>query len=433
MSQPIARRQFLSRSTAAGLGAFFIASRLPGQIKSPNERLNIGIVGVANRGRGNLDAVKGENIVALCDTDDLYLAKASDEFPQAQIFNDLRELINLPELDAIVVSTTDHTHAIATLRALRRGLHVYCEKPLTHTVQEARVVAEAAKKGGTATQLGTQIHAGKNYRRVVELVQSGAIGAIGAVRECHVWVGAQWGGGDRPTETPEVPKHIHWDLWLGPAPERPYHPSYVPSNWRRWWDFGGGSLADMGCHYMDLAFWALKLRHPLAIEAEGPPVHPESCPMHLTVRYEFPARDSMPPVTLTWYDGGRKPEALLTEHNLGKKGAGVLFIGEKGTLFADYNQRRLLPAEQFEGFEAPPPTIPDSIGHHAEWIQACKTGSPTSCNFDYGGALTENVLLGNVAFRSGKRIEWDAANLRITNEPDAMRFLRKSYRQGWEL
>jgi predicted dehydrogenase len=253
------------------------------------------------------------------------------------------------------------------------------------------------------------------------------------VRECHVWVGKGWGGGERPTETPEVPRHLHWDLWLGPAPERPYHPTYLPANWRRWWDFGGGTIADMGCHFMDVAFWALELRHPITIEAEGPPVHPETCPLNLIVRYEFPARQAQPPVRLTWYDGDQRPESLLAEAKLMEKKNGVLFVGDKGMLFADYDHRKLLPEEKFTGFEPPAPTIPDSIGHYAEWITACKTGSATTCNFDYSGALTETVHLGNVAFRTGKKITWDAANLRVTNAPEAMQFVRREYRKGWTL
>ncbi len=425
------RRQFLTHTTAAGLTLWLGSRRLFAQGESPNDKLNIGIIGTANRASSNIDGVKGENIVAVCDIDDNYLAKIQQKFPGARPYSDYRKLLEQPGLDAVVVSTADHVHAFATVAALNRGLHVYCEKPLTHSVFEARTVAAAAKKSGKATQMGTQIHAGGNYRRVVELVQSGA---IGPVRECHVWVGKGWGGGERPKETPEVPANLHWDLWLGPAPERPYHPTYLPANWRRWWDFGNGTLGDMGCHYIDLPFWALKLRHPTTVAAEGPPVHEETCPLHAIVHYEFPARDEQPPVKLSWYDGGQLPTALLEEHQLtDKKGGGVLFIGDKGVLFADYDHHKLLPADKFTNFQAPARTIPDSIGHYAEWIKACKTGSPTTCNFDYSGALTETVLLGNVAYRSGKKLEWDAENLRVTNEPDANRFIRREYRAGWTL
>ncbi len=426
------RRQFLSHSaTAAGLTLILGGRRLFAKDASPNNKLNIGVIGTAGRAASNIDGIKSQNIVAACDIDDNYLAKIQTRFPGAKTYNDFRKLLDQPGLDAVVVSTADHTHAVATAGALHRGLNVYCEKPLTHSVHEARTIAALAKASGKATQMGTQIHAGANYRRVVELVQSGAIGPIG---EVHVWVGKGWGGGELPTDTPPVPENLHWDLWLGPAPERPYNPTYLPANWRRWWDFGNGTLGDMGCHYIDLPFWALKLRHPSAIEAEGPPVHPETCPTHAIVHYEFPARDTLPPVKLSWYDGGQLHTALLEEHKLtDKKGGGVLFIGEKGVLFSDYDHHQLLPAEKFTDFQPPAPSIPDSAGHYEEWITACKTGSPTTCNFDYSGALSETVLLGNVAYRTGKRIEWDAEKMTCPNAPEAEAYLRREYRPGWKL
>jgi predicted dehydrogenase len=307
------------------------------------------------------------------------------------------------------------------------GKHCYCEKPLTHTVTEARLMAKIAAEKGLATQMGTQIHAGSNYRRVVEIIQSGA---IGPVREVHVWVGKGWGGGTRPTDTPPVPSYIHWDLWLGPAPYRPYHPTYLPANWRRWWDFGEGTLGDMACHYMDLPFWALDLRYPDTIEADGPPVNPETCPMGLIVHYEHPARGDKPPVKLTWYDGNRAPK-VVAGHEV--RGSGVMFVGDKGEMFANYGSYELYPKAEFANFQPPPQTIPNSIGHHAEWIKACKEGTPTTCNFDYSGALTEAVLLGNVAYRTGKKIRWDAKNLRVTNCPEAAQYLSYKYRDGWTL
>jgi predicted dehydrogenase len=310
---------------------------------------------------------------------------------------------------------------------MQLGKHVYCEKPLTHTVQEARVAAETAKNMNVATQMGTQIHAENNYRRVVEIIQSGA---IGKVAEVHVWVGKGWGGGERPSEMPEVPPHIHWDLWIGPAPKRPYHPTYLPANWRRWWDFGSGTLGDMACHYMDLPYWALGLRHPTTVAAEGPEVHPETAPLGLTVHYEFPARGEQPPVRMTWYDGNQTPRQVAG-HRV--PGAGVMFVGEKGQMFADYGSYRLYPESDFADFEPPPQTIPNSIGHYNEWIKACKEGTPTTCNFDYSGALTEAVLLGNVAYRTGQKLEWDPAALKATNCPEADALIQKRYREGWTL
>jgi predicted dehydrogenase len=278
--------------------------------------------------------------------------------------------------------------------------------------------------------MGTQIHAGSNYRRVVEVVQSGA---IGAVRECHAWCGKNWGGGERPRETPPVPEYLHYDLWLGPAPYRPYHPTYLPANWRRWWDFGGGTLADMGCHYLDLAFWALKLGCPGTVEARGPAVHQETAPEWLVVEWGFPGREGLPACQLTWHDGGRRPELFKEPGRLPEWGDGVLFVGEKGMLIADYGRHVLLPEKSFKDFQRPAPSIPESIGHHKEWIAACKDGRPTTCNFEYSGNLAEAVLLGTVAYRSGKKLDWDGAGLKVKNSPEAMAFVRARYREGWAL
>jgi predicted dehydrogenase len=440
MPTRISRRRFLQTSAALG-AAGWGAGLLPaaGQKGSPNEWLHVGIIGVAGQGEYDTNGVVGAGVevVALCDVDERRAGRARERFPRAKFYTDYRRLIDAKGPDAVVIATPDHHHALATVRALEAGLHVYCEKPLTHTVSEARVVARAAAKNKRVTQLGTQIHAGSNYRRVVELVQSGA---IGPVREVHVWCGKSWGGGDRPTGSEPVPAGLHWDLWLGPAPERPYHHgpdkkgngTYEPFNWRRWWDFGGGTLADMACHYMDLPFWALGLRHPTKVASEGPKLNPETAAVWLIVRYEFPARDQLPPVRLTWYDGGKRP-ATFTEGKLPRWGDGVLFVGDKGMLLADYGRHKLLPEKQFEGFVPPKPFIKDSIGHHREWVEACKTAGPTTCNFDYGGALTEAVLLGNVSYRLGKGLTWDAKNLRATNEPEADRFIQHHYRRGWAL
>jgi len=432
MSQRLHRREFLRNVSAVGLAAGWAGGRSFGA-PSPNEKLNIAVIGTAGRAEGNIQGVESQNIVAVCDIDDRLIARASQRFPKAKTYHDFRKMLEQNDIDAVVVSTADHTHAPATMMALKLGKHVYCEKPLTHTVQEARAVAEAAAKAKVATQMGTQIHAENNYRRVVELVQAGA---IGSVRECHVWVnGKSWSGGERPKETPDVPSGLHWDLWIGPAPQRPYHPMYQPANWRRWWDFGNGTLGDMACHYMDLPFWALGLRHPISAEAEGPPVHPETAPPWLSVRYEFPARGAQPPVTLTWYDGEKRPPILAEKKGAGVApwDAGVLFVGEKGMLQADYGRHKLLPESEFKDFKAPEPTIPNSIGHHNEWITACKTGSPTTCNFGYSGALTETVLLGNVSYRVGKKLAWDPVSLKATNCPEADRYIRRDDRPGWTL
>jgi Oxidoreductase family, C-terminal alpha/beta domain/Oxidoreductase family, NAD-binding Rossmann fold len=346
-------------------------------------------------------------------------------------YADFRKLLEEgKDLDAIVVSTPEHTHAVATLMAIRLGKHVYCEKPLAHSVAETRAVREAAKRHKVVTQMGTQIHATDNYRRVVELVQGGA---IGPVSECHVWVARDWGGGERPVGEHPVPKHLNWELWLGPAPRRPFHTDYVPGpNWYKYWDFGNGVMPDLGSHWNDLPFWALKLGVPTTIEAEGPPVSKETAPPWMIVRWEHAAREGLPPVKLTWYHGGKQP-ALVGEGKVPAWPDGALFVGKRGMLLANYQKYVLLPEGEFKDFKPPAPSIPNSIGHHAEWVQACKTGGPTTCNFDYSGNLTEANLLGNVAYRVGKKLAWDPVSLRATNCPEADVLIRPEMHNGWTL
>lgn len=432
MPHDTTRRDFLKNSTYAGIGFWVVSSVSPAQSRSPNEKLNIGIIGAGGRGAANTEGVKSENIVALADVNENHLEAASKRFPKAKRYVDWRKLLDQKDLDAVVISTPDHHHALACVAAMKRGKHVYCEKPLAHSVYEARAVQEAYKQAKVATQMGTQIHATDNYRRVVEWIQGGA---IGAVREVHVWcdrVGFA-PGTTRPKDTPPVPKHLHWDLWLGPAPERPYHPSYLGgcTVWEQWWDFGNGCLGDMGSHLIDLPFWALKLRDPISVEAEGCNRSDECYPQWLVARFEHPATAEHPALRLTWYDGGKKP-ASPPGHDLTKWGIGVLFVGEHGQVLADYSRRYLLPEEKFKNFQMKP-SIPPSLGHYAEWIHGCKTGAPTLCNFDYSGKLIEHNLLGTVAFRAGKKLQWDPASLKATNCPEADKYLRRAYRPGWEI
>jgi hypothetical protein len=399
---------------------------------SANEKLNIAIIGAGGRGATNIKEVGSENIVALCDVNEEHLNAAASKLPKARTYVDFRKLYDeSKDIDAVVVCTTEHTHAFAMMPAIQLKKHIYCEKPLAHSVWETRVITEAARKAGIVTQMGTQVHATNNFRRVVELVQTGV---VGPVREVHVWVSRAWGDGDRPTETPPVPPTLYWDLWIGPAPMRPYHPTYIEGQprWYKWWDFGGGTLPDLGSHWNDMAFWALKLDHPLTIEAHGPPPNPETAPASYHTTYEYGARGNLPPVKHTWYQGVDKP-ALWMEKRIPQWDNGVLFIGDKGMLLSDYGKHTLLPEDKFAGFKRPDPFIPDSVGHWKEWILACKTGKPTTCKFDYSGPLTEANHLGNVAFRSGHRIQWDAAKLKIRNCPEAERFLRHKYRKGWKL
>jgi predicted dehydrogenase len=457
-----------------------------------NEKLQLAVVGIGGMGAWNLVHMAGENvkfgagmtvepasqpvmsgehIVALCDVDERSAAESAPRrrnppgeafarYSRARKYHDYRKMLDEldRQIDAVVVSTPDHLHAPVAVAAMRRGKHVYCEKPGALSVFEARLLAEVAAQQRVATQLGTQMHATDNYRRIVELVRAGA---IGAVRECHIWLrGGGVSPGERPTETPPVPKGLHWDLFLGPAPYRPYHPIYVRGsggNWQRWWNFGTGALGNMGCHFFNLAFWALELRHPSSVAAEGPPPHPETTPDRLHVRYRFPARGAMPPVTLTWTHGSQPPP-IFAENAFPDWAWGV-FVGTEGMLLVNYEQRMLWPAKKFADFVPPAPSIPPSVGaeisqsaqwvaayqgfppgqrvaevgHRAEWIAACKTGSATACNFGYSGAISEAVMLGTVAYRAGAALEWDAANLRVTNSPQANSLLKREYRRGWAL
>ncbi|MFV0443800.1 MAG: Gfo/Idh/MocA family protein [Planctomycetaceae bacterium] len=427
----VGRRDFLKTSAGAALSAGLFASGLrAAESTAASNKLNIACIGTANRAAADINGVQHENIVALVDVDSNYLDAAKKGFPSARGYVDYREMLEQEagKIDAVVVGTTDHHHAPATIRAIRKKLHVYCEKPLTHTVQEARLIAQAAKEMGVATQMGTQIHASDNYRRVVEIVQAGTLGDITQV---HVWVGKGWGVQDWPVSSTEVPANLNWDLWLGPAPIREFHAGrYHPAQWRRWWDFGQGTLGDMGCHYMDLPFWALGLRHPIKVTAEGPEVNDQMAPVGLTVHYDFPSPGSKPPVKLTWYDGQNIPKTIEGQP---VPASGVMFVGSEGMMFASYTNYKLFPQEKFANFTPPPQTIEKSIGHHNEWIRACKEGTPTLCNFDYAGALTETVLLGNVAYRVGQPLDWDASALKATNAPAADKLLRKEYRSGWEV
>ena len=427
------RREFIRQCLIGTAGVSLAGCRTAPRKLSANEKLNLGIIGVANQGEYNLNHVATENIVALCDVDDTFLAAAKQKFPAARTCNDFRRLLDRRDLDAVVISTPDHTHAVAAVAALKSGRHVYCEKPLTRTISECRIVMETARKLKRVTQIGTQIHAGSNYRRVVELVRTGAVGEL---REVHVWVNASYGGKGRPKATPPVPPNLHYDLWLGPVAYRPFSPEYVPIWWRHWWAFGGGALADFGCHFMDLPQWALGLRTPSSAEVvDGPPADSECPPTWLIVRYEYlpgQGQNLAAPLPLTWYHGGRQP-SLLAPELAEKWKSGVLFVGSKGWLLSDYHRHVLLPEPDFAGFVPPQPFVPDSIGHHQEWIQACKTGGPTTCNFDYSGALTETVLLGNLAYRAGCRIEWDSSKLRASNCPTADEFVRHHYRRGWRI
>ena len=442
------RREFLKKTSATGFAYWAGSASTLAASQSPNEKINVGMIGCGGKGYTNLlmVSVQGANVVALCDVDENRAVQAYKFKADVKRYHDFRQMLDKQnDLDAVVVSTPDHTHAAAAVMAMKLGKHVYCEKPMAHSVHEARVMTRTAAETKVATQMGNQGHAGKTLRHAVKLVQEGV---IGKVREFHAWTNRpNWPQGiDRPTDQMPVPPHLKWDLWLGPARQRPYHDAYLPSKWRGWWDFGTGALGDMACHVIDLGFSALKLRHPTSVEAEIPALHTETAPKWSIIRYDFPARGDLPPVKFTWYDGGKKPDpALIGVQNLPSNGS--LLIGDEGKMYVPetYGARyRLLPKEKFadrqDALQIPPhemsklEEITMAASHCREWIDACKGGPPAGSNFvDHSGLLTEVVLLGNVAMRTGKRLEWDGPNMKAKNCPEADQYLRPELRKGWEL
>ncbi len=440
----ITRRQMLQRAGLAGAGLWVAGSYVRGEGASPSEKLNVAFVGCGGRGAQNVKAIAAtENVVALCDVDGRRAGATFEQYPRAKKYSDYRKMLDEMEnqIDAVVVSTPDHHHALPSVTAMRMGKHCYCEKPLAHSVYEARLMTETAAKAKVATQMGTQANSSEGYRRAVEAIQSGV---IGEVHEVHCWTdrpgwpdGPQrWQQGlDRPTERPPVPPELKWDLWLGPAPQRPYHPCYLPFTWRGWWDFGTGPLGDMGCHICNVVFWALKLGAPVSAEtrfsADDAGRLGESFPKWSIVTLEFPARENMPPVKFTWYDAKNKPPAEVTEGiPLGTHGS--LFVGSKGKALVPIGQPpRLFPKAKFADFQPPEPWLPRRPEIHQDWIEACKTGKQAGCHFGYAGPMTEALLVGNVALRAGRKIGWDAAKLKVTDCPQAQQFVRPSFREGW--
>jgi predicted dehydrogenase len=455
MSRKITRRRLLQVGgvSAAAAGFWLTGGVTESFAAQPgaNERLNIALIGAGGRAEGNEQGVRGENIVALCDVDSNRARTVFNRYENVPKYTDFRVMLEKQkDIQAVVVSTPDHTHFHASATAIRMGKHCYTEKPMTHSVWEARQLRELAAKHRVATQMGNQHTADNGLRTGVEVIRSGA---IGEVRELHVWTNRPiWPQGiDRPKQRPEVPKHLSWDLWLGPAPERPYHSAYAPFAWRGWWDFGTGALGDMGCHTMNLPFMALRLGAPSEVSAEVVgDVHAESAPARgVTVTYEFPARgDGLPACRLYWYESAYQPNVprekrvvRLPNRDLFRglqniSDSGCLLIGSKATLYSgsDYGgSYRLLPEADFRDYRPPQPTLPRSPGHHAEWIRACKGGVAAMSNFvDYSGQLTETVLLGNVAMRVGRRIVWDSAKLQAVDMPAANQYIRRQYRKGWE-
>lgn len=461
------RRQFLA-TTAVSATAFMV---VPGSVlglrgaTSPNEKLNLAGVGIGGQGASDLANLESENIVALCDVDKRYAAGTFRKYSTAKQFTDYRKMLDeMKEIDGVVVATPDHHHAFAAMEAIKRGKHVYCEKPLTHSVWEARVLARAARDAKVATQMGNQGQASEDTRRLQELVWSGV---IGPVREAHIWTdrpsqglfNEYWPQGvARPKDTPPLPDTLDWDLWLGPAPERPFHPAYLPFKWRGWWDFGTGALGDIGCHAMDPVFRALKLGAPLNVQGCSTRVNTETFPLGSFVTYQFAARSAepqtinchprtltgaaagavaMPACKLVWYDGGLRPprpEGLPNGEVMGDNGR--LLVGDKGFILGN----KVFPASCAKEAAEVEAQLPRSVGHYKEWVVACKGGQAAGANFDWAGPLAESVLLGNVALRVQLRedltlcrLEWDSESLKVTNLDEANKFIRRDYRSGWNL
>jgi len=433
------RRAFLKGATVGGAGLLFLQNSSLAFGTEANDKLNIAIIGAAGQGGNNLGSVAklGQNIVAICDVDDRGAAAENyAKYPKAKIFKDYRVMLDKMhnQIDAITVGIPDHTHAPASIMAMQMGKHVYCEKPLTHTLYEARMMRETANRYGVATQMGNQGTAGDGFRTNVEIVRSGA---IGDVRDVHIWSNRPiWPQGiGRPTEVMPVPKELDWNLWLGTAPKRPYNKAYLPNIWRGWLDYGTGALGDMGCHTWNLAFMALDLRNPISVEAEcwDRSKDGSTYPKRSIIRYVFGKRGNMPPVRFTWYDGGLKPSPdLIGVDKMPIEGC--IMIGDKGTLCswdAYVNARQLLPVEKFKDFKLPPQTLPRAPegSHHLEWITACKGGPKPMSNFDYGSALTEMLLLGVLATNTGEKIYWDAENMKAIGCPKADEFIKTEYRK----
>jgi len=447
----ISRRSFLKNSALTAVAINYIPFSVRGS-NVPSNKLNIAAVGVGGMGDYNLKNCENENIVALCDVDSVYAAETFKRFPKAKLYKDYRVMLEKQkDIDAVLIATPDHTHAVITMAAMQEGKHIFCQKPLTHTIYEARKITEAAKYYNVQTQMGNQGHSWEHIRLLKEWIEDGV---IGNVSEVHAWTDRPVGGNPwstfavkaKSTETPPVPETFDWDLWLGPAPYRDYHPDYHPGTWRAWLDFGTGSLGDMGCHILDPAFWALDLGSPNQIQATSThwieEVQTQTFPRASIVRYNFPANEKRQAVKLTWYDGRLMPE-IPEEFELGRElpSSGALLIGDKGKIVHGSHGAdgmRIIPETKMQEYVRPKKTIPRiKDGHEGDWIRACKEGKegvPASSNFNYGGPLTEMVLLGMIAIQvKDQKLEWNSNDLKFTNNNLANQLVRPMYREGWKL
>ncbi len=461
----ISRRSFL-RQAGAAASAFAIVPRYvlggPDHIP-PSEKLNVAIIGAGGQGITNMKqlfTLEDVRIAAVCDVCEeadysrFYYGGVAGRGPALKLvqerykddpafkgcaeYVDLREMLDKEShIDAVLIATPDHMHAPAALEAIARGKHVYCEKPLAHSIYEVRQITEAARQAGVATQMGNHAHSEEGIRLTVEWLRDGA---IGDVQEVHAWSLQMNHAGNlmtRPAEQPPVPQGLDWDRWLGPAPKRPYHPLYTPFRWRAWWDFGSGTLGDLGCHHLDAAVWALELDYPSTVEARVCQLNDEVSPFAAVVYYQFPARGKRPPVKVIWYSGLKppRPEEMPDERDFIGRSDGVYYVGSKGKMMTEGWSRspRLIPLEKTRDYLKPPQTLPRSNGHHRDWVDACKGGKPAGAHFDYGGPLTEIVLAGVVAMRTGEKLTWDGPAMKAVNCPDADRLIRPEYHNGWTL
>jgi predicted dehydrogenase len=461
MSHRMNRRRFLQAGSAASLGYLFTGPAFSvSRAYGANDRLRVAGIGVGGKGHGDIEqAGRLMDVVAICDCDNSqkHLGWAAEKWTNAEKFSDYRKLFDAPiakQIDAVTVSTPDHNHAPASVRAMLQGKHVYCQKPLTHTVFEARIMRELAKKQKVCTQMGNQGTAADGLRHAVEFIQGGG---LGQVKEIHVWTNRPiWPQAPQVTHRPkgkfDVPDRLNWQTFLGPAPERPYAPGYHPFAWRGWLDYGTGALGDMACHTANMAFMACKLAYPTSVTGEAGDVNPETYPSWAHVTWQFPKRGKLAPLTMHWYEGrknGKKvlpPEEYLAQarkHKLKITESGSFLVGEKGMLFSpdDYGARAyLITDDGMKEVKGKPQRLPSNnggdFGQKKEWVDAIKAGKPTVAlsNFGYAGMLTETVLLGNVAIRmTGQKLEWNGPSLEFTNNPDATKLVSKHYRSGWEL
>ena len=446
----LSRRAFLAATTttAAALGASVIAqpntARVVPKKYSPNDKLNIAAIGAGGKGMSDLMGCHklGENIVALCDVDWNSAGQAFNELPDAKKFKDYREMLEkMPEIDACTISTPDHTHAPAAYMAMNMGKHVYTQKPLTHTVAEARLLAKTAKETGVVTQMGNQGNSGDGVRDLCEMMWSGAIGDVHTV---YTWTNRPiWPQGlPDPYPAEPVPDTMAWDLWIGTAPERPYNALYAPFKWRGWWDFGCGALGDMACHIMDPVYQSLKLHEAAeyTVESIQQGMTAQCAPNWSIIKYSFPARAGMPPVEVYWYDGKvlpPRPEGVPDDQKIGDGSNGSLLLGTSGILTTGTygGGSRLLPDEKMAEYTRPDQTIPRIEGgdHYKNWIDGIKGGPKPGSSFDYSGPFTEMVDFGNLSIRTGKKLHWDNVKGEVTNDTDAAALISKEYRKGWEL